>query len=160
VQPVATCRQSPYLQKPAIVIVTSFSLWHLAPTALTAPGHIMTSFSWRRLAPTALAAPVLILTSFSLWRHSLGHAHRYRRTDTLPRLIYKDLIYMQLIYYNWQYSWFTEIANIGTAIKRWCLIRNYLHRVSKNVPPSTCYKITLTHVNGFWYFLTEMLLIM
>ena len=27
VQPVATCRQSPYLHKSAIVIVTSFSLW-------------------------------------------------------------------------------------------------------------------------------------
>jgi len=27
VQPVATCRQSPYLHKPAIVIVTSFSSW-------------------------------------------------------------------------------------------------------------------------------------
>jgi len=27
VQPVATCRQSPYLHKPAIVIVTSLSLW-------------------------------------------------------------------------------------------------------------------------------------
>ena len=26
-QPVATCRQSPYLHKPAIIIVTSFSLW-------------------------------------------------------------------------------------------------------------------------------------
>jgi len=26
-QPVATCRQSPYLRKPAIIIVTSFSLW-------------------------------------------------------------------------------------------------------------------------------------
>jgi len=26
VQPVATCRQSPYLHKPTIVIVTSFSL--------------------------------------------------------------------------------------------------------------------------------------
>jgi len=51
VQPVATCHQSPYLHKPAIVIVTSFSL--------------------SRLAPTALAAPVLIMTSFSLWRHSL-----------------------------------------------------------------------------------------
>ena len=51
VQPVATCRQSPYLHKPAIVIVASFSLW--------------------RLALAALAAPVLIITSFSLWRHSL-----------------------------------------------------------------------------------------
>jgi len=27
VQPVATCRQSPYLHKPATVIVMSFSLW-------------------------------------------------------------------------------------------------------------------------------------
>jgi len=27
VQPMATCRQSPCLHKPAIVIVTSFSLW-------------------------------------------------------------------------------------------------------------------------------------
>jgi len=44
VQPVATCRQSPYLHKPAIVIVTSLA---------------------------ALAAPVLVMTSFSLWHHSL-----------------------------------------------------------------------------------------
>jgi len=34
----ATCRQSPYLHKPAIIIVTSFSLWRLARTALAAPG--------------------------------------------------------------------------------------------------------------------------
>jgi len=54
VQPVATCRQSPYLHKPAIVIVTSLSLWRLAPMALA-----------------VLAAPVLIMMSFSLWRHSL-----------------------------------------------------------------------------------------
>jgi len=33
VQPVATCRQSPYLHKPAIVIVTSFSLWCLVTLA-------------------------------------------------------------------------------------------------------------------------------
>jgi len=54
---VATCRQSPYLHKSAIVIVTSFS-W------------------WRRSQPP-----------FSLWRHShcdairywAGHAHRYGR---------------------------------------------------------------------------------
>jgi len=51
VQPVATCRQSRCLHKPAIVTVTSFWLW--------------------RLAPKALAAPVLIMTSFWLWRHSL-----------------------------------------------------------------------------------------
>jgi len=50
-QPVATCRQSLYLHKPAIVIVTSFSWWCLAPTAL--------------------AAPIPIMTSFSFWRHSL-----------------------------------------------------------------------------------------
>ena len=74
VQPVATCRQSPYLRKPAIVIVTSFSLWRLAPTALaalTALIPIMTSLSLWRLAPTALAVPVLIMTAFLLWRHSL-----------------------------------------------------------------------------------------
>jgi len=62
VQPVATCRQSPYLNKPAIVIVTPFSLWRLAPTELA-----------------ALAAPVLI-------RYWAGHANRYGRMDTLPRL--------------------------------------------------------------------------
>jgi len=33
VQPVATCRQSPYLHKPAIFIVMSLSLWRLMPTA-------------------------------------------------------------------------------------------------------------------------------
>jgi len=26
-QPVATCRQSPYLHKPSIIMMTSFSLW-------------------------------------------------------------------------------------------------------------------------------------
>jgi len=31
-----------------------------------------------------------------------------------------------------------------------------IHRVSKNVPPLACY-ITLTHMNGFWYFLAAML---
>jgi len=50
VQPVAACHQSLYFQ-PAVVILTSFSLW--------------------RLAPTALAASLLIVTSLSLWRHSL-----------------------------------------------------------------------------------------
>jgi len=50
--------QSPYL-RPAIIIVTSFSLWPFAPTAL--------------------AAPFLIMTSFSLWdvRYWASHAHRY-----------------------------------------------------------------------------------
>jgi len=67
VQPVATCRQSLYVHKPATVIVTSFSLWRLAPIR-----------RWRRSKPP-----------FSLWCHShcdvirywAGHAHRYWRTD-------------------------------------------------------------------------------
>ena len=93
-QPVATCRQSPYLHKPAIVIVTSFSLW--------------------RLARTALAAPLLIMTSFSLWRHSLLSWPRpplrtYVRTDTLPRLIYKDTQFM-LTHTTWGFSALSAIA--------------------------------------------------
>jgi len=68
-QPVATCRQSPYLQKPAIVNVTSFSLWR----------HSRGS----RLRPSQPASQL-----FSLWRHShcdvirywAGHAQRYGRT--------------------------------------------------------------------------------
>ena len=86
VQPVATCRQSPYLHKAAIVIVTSFSLWRYSRPARPVPashGH----------------AVRLIMTSFSLWRH-WHHAHPYgrtnertnERTDTLPRLIYKDVL--------------------------------------------------------------------
>jgi len=53
---VATCRQSPYLHKPAIVIVTSFSLWHL---------------SLRRSQPP-----------FSLWRHSSHDLIRYTELAT------------------------------------------------------------------------------
>jgi len=45
---VATCRQSPYLHKPAIVVVTSFSIWR----------HSRVS-RLRRSQP-----------QFSLWRHS------------------------------------------------------------------------------------------
>ena len=52
VQPVATCRQAPYLRKPATVIVTSS------------------------------------------WRHSLlSWSRTYVRTDTLPRLIYRDVLF-------------------------------------------------------------------
>jgi len=76
VQPMAACRQSPYLHKPAIVIVTSLSLWRLTLLRHSQP-------------------------PFSLWRHShcdvirywAGHARCYRRTyvmDTLPCIIYKD----------------------------------------------------------------------
>ena len=84
VQPEATCRQSPYLLKPSTVIVTSFSLW--------------------RLAPTTLAAPVFIMTTFSLWHHSRlswprpplrTYEHTYVPTDTLPRWIYKSVVNSQ-----------------------------------------------------------------
>jgi len=56
-QPVATCRQSPYLHKPAI--------YHYDVI------HIMTSFA------TELATPSITDV-------------RYVRTNTIPRLIYKD----------------------------------------------------------------------
>jgi len=79
-QPVATCRQSPYIHKPAIIIMASSQL-------------IMTSFA-------SLAAPVLI------WRHSLlswpRPALRTYVVDTLPPLIYKDvylLTFQRLIGY-------------------------------------------------------------
>jgi len=73
-QPVATCRQSPYLHHMA-----SFSLWR----------HSRVSRLRRSQPP------------FSLWHHAhydvirywAGHAQRYGRTlrtDTLPRLMYKD----------------------------------------------------------------------
>jgi len=78
-QSMATCRQSPYLHKPAVIIMTSFSLWcHL---------HVSRRRLW-------CSQPL-----FSLWRHLLlswpGPALRtyimYVRTDTLPRLLYKDI---------------------------------------------------------------------
>jgi len=57
VQPVATCPQSPYLHKPATVIVTSFSLWHLARGARSPHSHydvilIVTSFTTELVTPT------------------------------------------------------------------------------------------------------------
>jgi len=86
-QPVATCRRSPYLHKPAIIIMMS------------------SHYDVASLAPTALAAPVLIMTSFSLWRHSLlswpRPALRTYVAGTLPRLVYKDvylLTFQRLIY--------------------------------------------------------------
>jgi len=80
VQPVATCRQSPYLHKPAIVIVTSFSLWrHSRVSRLRRsqlPSHydvilIVTSFATELVTPTVTDVSTL-------------------RTGTLPRLIYRD----------------------------------------------------------------------
>ena len=55
-------------------------LWHHSHYD-AAPIPIMTSFSLWHLAPTALAAPVLTITSFSLLRH-WRHAHRYGRRPT------------------------------------------------------------------------------
>jgi len=61
VQPVATCRQSPYLHKPAIVIVTSFPLWrHWRVSRLRAHSFrchydvilIVTSFATELATPT------------------------------------------------------------------------------------------------------------
>jgi len=75
VQLVAKCRQSPYLHKPAIVIVTSFSLLRPAPTGAGSPRFhydvilIMTSFATQLTTPPAVTDV---------------------RTDTLPRLTYKD----------------------------------------------------------------------
>jgi len=64
-QPVATCRQSP------------------------------SSGRYRqRLSSYCHCDVILIMTSFSLWRHSLlswRYGRTYERTDTLPRLTYKDV---------------------------------------------------------------------
>jgi len=65
-QRVAACRQLPYLHKPAIIIMTSFSLWR-----------------YSRISRLRRSQP-----PFSLWRHSdydairywAGHAQRYGRT--------------------------------------------------------------------------------
>jgi len=80
VQPVATCRQS---------LAVSLTRYYHCDVIL-----IMTSraYVWRSQPP------------FSLWRHShcdvirywAGHAHRYGRTlrtDTLPRLIYRNFYF-------------------------------------------------------------------
>jgi len=65
VQPVATCRQLPYLHKPAVVIVTSFSFMTRSPHSHYDVTLIVTS------STTELA---------TITEHK----------DTLPRLIYKD----------------------------------------------------------------------
>ena len=67
----ATCWQSPYLHKPAIVIVTSLSLWCRSSILIT----------------TSLAAE-LATTPLQTYKHR----------DTLPRLIYKDDCWLQC---NW-----------------------------------------------------------
>jgi len=106
VQPVAACRQSPYLHKPAVdsychcdvVLIMTSCARHLA-----VPMLIMTSCSlWHHSRPgrdtagTGRLYRLLVMMSFSLWRH-WRHANHYgrtyvrrnERTDTLPR--YRDL---------------------------------------------------------------------
>jgi len=65
VQPVATCRQSPYLHKPALVIVTSFSLWRLAPIAALASSFPLWRHCHYNILRLRRSQP-----PFSLWRHS------------------------------------------------------------------------------------------
>ena len=82
-QPVATCRQSPYLHKPAIAIITSLSLWR----------HSRFS-RLRRSQPRS---------HYDVIRWA-GHVQRYwrrLRTDNLPRLIYKDY-FDDLVKFNLQ----------------------------------------------------------
>ena len=55
-QPVATCRQSPYLHKPDVILIkTSFA--SLAPTALAAPVLIMTFILSVTSFATEMATP-------------------------------------------------------------------------------------------------------
>ena len=66
---------------------------------------------------------------FSLWRHShydvircwAGHAQRYKRTDTLPRLIYKDITQFARSIYAKQNEW--------TAAFTWCCARPCIHQL-------------------------------
>jgi len=84
----ATCRQLPYLYKPAIAIVMSFSLWCLSRLRCSQP-------------------------PLSLWLHSYcdvihywaGHNHYYGRTATLPCLIHKDMPPLtNLQWETWRYE--------------------------------------------------------
>ena len=47
VQPVATCRQSPYLHEPAVIIMTSFSLWRHSPLSWPRRRYLKLSLSQR-----------------------------------------------------------------------------------------------------------------
>jgi len=71
VQPVATCRQSPYLHKPAIVIMRSRAYGARSPHSHYDVILVMTLFA------TELAMP------------TITDVRTYVHTDTLLRLIYK-----------------------------------------------------------------------
>ena len=66
VQPVAICRQSPYLHKPAIVIVTSFSLWR----------HSHYDFLRLRRSPTVTDVRYGDLTAFNIKLEMWANAQR------------------------------------------------------------------------------------
>ena len=129
VQPVATCCQSPYLHKPSIIIMTLFSLW--------------------RLAPTALAAPVLIIASFSLWLHYYwaGHAQHDGRTN-VPRLIY-TMIHKKRgsTFVIWKNSF--DFYNFCTAISR---KKIFIH-TWKTCSPHLNNVLTLPCENETWHFI-------
>ena len=82
--------------KPAIVIVTSLSLWRLVPTALAAPfplrRHSHYNVSGTR-SPHFHYHIILIVTSFAteLATPAVADVRTYV-TDTLPCLIYKDAV--------------------------------------------------------------------
>ena len=50
VQPVATCRQSPYFHKPAILIMTSFWLWRHSLLSWPRPAFLRTYVKYVRTA--------------------------------------------------------------------------------------------------------------
>jgi len=80
VQPVATCRQSPYLHKPAVIIMTSFHY-----------DVIRASRSYGARSPRSRYDVILIMTSFATELATPSVTDRRTlRTDTIARLIYKD----------------------------------------------------------------------
>jgi len=72
---------------------------------------------------------ISICQLLSLWRHWhydiircwAGHAQRYKRTDTLPRLIYKDITQFARSIYAKQNEW--------TAAFTWCCARPCIHQL-------------------------------
>jgi len=82
VQPMAACRQSPYHHKPAIAIVTSFSLWRLARAVSQSRCSL-----WRHVRCDVIRDPAVMrpvpadCTGFSLchWCHTNHYGHMYVR---------------------------------------------------------------------------------
>ena len=88
VQPMAACRQSPYLHKPAIIVVMSFSLWHhlllswprpaLRTNVRTLRRDTLPRFIYKDSCPvqdpgsTASLIHLLILINSGSWYHCLA----------------------------------------------------------------------------------------